>query len=535
MATVANINVLLSASTAAFSKSMKAASGIVSSFTSSLLSFKGLLAGLGLGLSAGALVAWTKQAADSIDKTGKLAESLNATTEGLVGLQHAAELSGVGQDEFNESLTRMVRTLGDAAQGNNEAIMAFQRLGLDIEHLAALSADDAFIAIADALSKVENASQRASLTVDIFGRSGMKLSNTLALGKDGLMAMQEEAERMGLTFSALDFKKVEAANDAITRVHKVFTGFFQDVAIQFAPIIESLAKQFTDWATSGQRATGLVAKAFGKVIDAVGFLADAIQGVKIGLNVIVVGLSKGFSLLLAVAEKVSKYLAFEFGLDAIHNLKTSVDEFTDKQIAKLGEQLEEPWRSDEVRKWFDSVMQGADAAAQAAENARKPFTGLSDALRDDGKEAEKLLADIERRITHWTDATKTPIEKLWDQFNELNVLIQHGLPIEVYMRGLDMISTELDDLNEKKEQAFGLPQAFEFGTQATESFLAQLRGMGTDGASLNPFGGPAGRSATGGDTEVHDDEVVAAIQELRAALNRIVQNTSKPVIQVGQI
>ena len=57
-----------------------------------------------------------------------------------------------------------------------------------------MSPEEQFGAIAEALQDVESQSDKARIAQDIFGRSGMKLINTLNLGKDGLAAMKQEAK-----------------------------------------------------------------------------------------------------------------------------------------------------------------------------------------------------------------------------------------------------------------------------------------------------------------------------------------------------
>jgi hypothetical protein len=103
--------------------------------------------------------------------------------------------------------------------------------------LARKSPDEALKAVADAMNKVENQSDKVRLAFKLFDSEGVNLVNTLKLGSEGLSEVEREAEELGLTLNRTDAAMVEAANDAKDRLGKAFIGLASTIAVELAPSI----------------------------------------------------------------------------------------------------------------------------------------------------------------------------------------------------------------------------------------------------------------------------------------------------------
>ena len=212
MATIGSIAVSLRAETHKFVSGMGKATATLKRFSSSIPGVGLLTSKFGMALGAvtgGGLVYFIQKQAEAIDTTAKFADRIGATTEGLVGLEHAARISGVGVNALHMGLQRMTRCVAEAAQGTGEAKAALKELGLDAESLSAMRPEEIFSRIAERMTQVSNQSDRVRLAMKLFDSEGVALVNTLAMGSDGLQAMRDEAEDLRLTFSRLDAAKVE--------------------------------------------------------------------------------------------------------------------------------------------------------------------------------------------------------------------------------------------------------------------------------------------------------------------------------------
>ncbi len=219
----------------------------------------------------------------AIDVIGKMSDELQISTRALAGWSHAAEISGTNVETLHKGLQIFVRRIGEAQQGLGEARHGLDAIGMSADQLARLGPEKAFLEIAEAIAQLSSATDRAQVAYAFFGRQGMNMLNLFLQGKEGIGALADEADRLGLTFSRMDAAKVEAANDAITRMRGAVTGLGRSMVIGLAPYIEGLSDQITEMTTNGQdfgdtMITSLEAVAISaaKVADVIGQVSDAL-------------------------------------------------------------------------------------------------------------------------------------------------------------------------------------------------------------------------------------------------------------------
>lgn len=154
--------------------------------------------------------------AGQIDKVAKLSRNLGMSTEGLSGLQHAADLSGVSMGDLESSLLRFRKNVDGPL---DDALMDFAR------RYETLGSEQA----------------KAKALTEAFGKSGLKMGTLFENGAVGLQTAMDKAKALGKTFTAAEAAKMEAANDAITNAKAAFKGMFQKILIGLAPVVEKFA------------------------------------------------------------------------------------------------------------------------------------------------------------------------------------------------------------------------------------------------------------------------------------------------------
>lgn len=250
---VGTLNVMVGANIGGLQKGLSGAASTVKGFSASIAgglgSIGGLLAGLGIG-------AGLQSAAAGMDAILKSSQTLGISTENLVGLKHAAELADVPFETLTKSLFKMEDSLATAAvTGKGPAATALGVLGLKAEELIRMRPDEAFTVIGDALNGVGNAATRNSIAMDIFGKGAAEIGSVLAMGGEGINQATQEAERLNLTFSAIDAERVDAAGDSISKLKSAVTGAFQLFVVELAGGVgtaaETAAFKFADIARSG--------------------------------------------------------------------------------------------------------------------------------------------------------------------------------------------------------------------------------------------------------------------------------------------
>ncbi len=281
--TIANLNVVLSANISRFTSGLAKAAKPLKRFSAGIVRGVSQFAKFGAAAAAvaiGGMALLVKSQLASIDATAKLSDRLGIATEDLLGLRHAAEITGVSSAGLDKSIDMFVRRLGEAKQGTGEALRALESLGLEVDDIIAAGPAEAFKIIADSLGGLSSKSEKAAVAYQLFGRQGAALVNTLNLGRTGIEALGAEADKLGLSFNRIDAAQVEAANDSFTRMKAVFTGIITQLTVKLAPFIEILNKRFVEAALSGEGMGAKIVNAFESVLKVIAVVADFLEPLK---------------------------------------------------------------------------------------------------------------------------------------------------------------------------------------------------------------------------------------------------------------
>lgn len=460
---IGKLNVLLGLNSAQFNAGMAAAGRPVrtfkreietSAFTlanlqSAMKKTAVVLAAAGAAAMAAAVVGYKKlrEEMQAIDKIAKSAAKFGMGTEALVGLQHAADLAGVDIGALEKAISRMQRTLSEASLKAGLARESLAQLRIDPAAIAGMAPDKAFLQIADALVSVENQTDRVRLAMEIFGRSGADLLPLLQDGATAIRATMEDAKRLGMTFSALDARQVERANDAMTRLDSATGRLKRVLAIELAPVLELVANAMTSWLTDSNSGMNTLADSAGSVAAAVGTIADGIRNVMILWNKFASGaLQINYRLTQAM------HMFFDKEADPVY-LDTLLDE-----IARFDERARELGRRD----WGKAIASQVEdirraAAASLADNKPQEMIDL-----EGFEEQRKRMEELQKKGEKLTEELRKPFEVLQDRVRDANELLAVGaINWRTYGREINAVYNELIKL----QRAADLPGLVERGSQ----------------------------------------------------------------------
>jgi len=197
------------------------------------------------GVIAAPLAASVKIFTSAGDALEKMSRRTGVTVEALSKLGFAAEQSGADLETLEKGVRTMQRAVNDLGRGLSTQVDAFGDLGLAIEDLDGLSPEEQFKRIAESLSRVKDASKRAAIAQQIFGRAGTRLLPLMQDGAAGIEALQMEARRLGLTISTETAKDAAELTDAMNIVRRVMKITAITIGSALAPALKSLADHVT--------------------------------------------------------------------------------------------------------------------------------------------------------------------------------------------------------------------------------------------------------------------------------------------------
>lgn len=190
-------------------------------------------AGVGVVAGFGAMI---KGSINTADELLKMSQRVGISVESLSTLRHAADLSGISMESFETSVGRLNRNIVDSTLGKGEAKEIFEQLGIVVtdSNGKIKNTDSILFDVANRFSQMEDGTEKAAMSMKLFGRSGSELIPLLNAGSAGIRSMQEEAKALGLEISTNTAKQAEQLNDNITRIESSVTGLATSFVNNFA-------------------------------------------------------------------------------------------------------------------------------------------------------------------------------------------------------------------------------------------------------------------------------------------------------------
>jgi hypothetical protein len=257
-------------------------------------------------------------------------------------------------------------------------VAGLRKFALSVDKVGAgsVTTGEALMRAADQIAALKDPTERARRVVDIFGKSGQKLTNLLMGGSDALKQARAETVKLGIAFSEVDALQVMKANDALTNMKKALGSVSDRLAIEISPLIEAGANRFTDFATSGVGAAGLVSEAMEKLRETVGTVGDAFDAVHDKFKRAQITVVDNFAQMFSAEGHKSKAQGGDPEVFA-DSIRRSVDRM------KL-ELLELPKAGEGIRNFFDDLKKRTEELGKNVEEIPRHF-------RDAGEEMRRLM------------------------------------------------------------------------------------------------------------------------------------------------
>lgn len=405
----------------------------------------------------------------AIDETAKLSRSLGASVEGVNELKFAADLAGMSASDLTQNMQLMTRRIGSGM-----ASTPLAKLGLDAEKLKNQQADKNLMEIVTALSAVPNATARAAIAMDIFGRSGIKMLNLVSEGPQAIKAMAEEARALGIVTSDDTARGFEQLNDDMTRVSSGLKGFATTVMSAAMPALKTVAWYMQDAAKAAVWYTQVLThrlppaadkgqEAFDALIEKQRELArEAVNSGRIT--------AEEFEKLNAKLDARAKAGPPKTGAAAVDEDAMEQSDAEWKAKVLRAREIEASMRSD-LQKRKDEIME-----IQRLENEgllkKGTAAATEKAMRDEPRKAEeaRMRAEASAMMVN----NMTPAERFQESLADMDRLLKAGmLSAEDYNRQLTAISKTYTEA--------------EFGDQMRQFEADKQKGKGLAESMMTPW------------------------------------------------
>lgn len=214
---------------------------------------RGLLAGLGVSLSAAGFVAMVKGAIDTADELNKLSQKIGISVEALSTLRFAAQLSDVSLETLQKGIKGLSQGIVEAGTGVGDGAAMFQALGISVKNAdgTLASTESVLLKVADVFANLEDGAVKTSLAVKLFGKSGMEMIPFLNQGAAGINQITSEAERLGLKLDTESARAAENFNDNLTALKASSSALGISLAKDLLPELTNITNAMREAAKDG--------------------------------------------------------------------------------------------------------------------------------------------------------------------------------------------------------------------------------------------------------------------------------------------
>lgn len=456
MANISNIAVNITARVADLKRGLGRAAGLIGRFGSGIASASrgiGILGGLGVGVGAIGLATLGKSSIDTLDSLSELTAITGLTADQFLAYRQSAALAGIGQEQFDSSVLKFAKTVGEAKIGTGAFVKTVDKLipGFSGAIAATQTQDQALRLVAQAYAATDDAAIRALIATAAFGRTGARMGEFLASGSKGLVAATAALRQFGIGISAQDLASASAAADAIDNLSFVLRSKLLVTVGKLAPFIAELGNRLLDLASSSNLSAPALASAFRVGVLGAAKLADSfslLKGLALGFQgTIEAGAGVLLGFLAGLERSIVRVLNLLPGFNIepagglVDQLATDFGRAADKSFSAAGEALAAFSRGDAAKSasaFFDQIEAKAKLAAAAAKGTAGAVAGAGNALEANAAAARttKLAADVGRALT--IDLARTVIgsgtqgprvqEVRSRQLETIAELLRKGLP-----------------------------------------------------------------------------------------------------------
>lgn len=467
------------------------------------------------GVAGGALaVAITRDAAQAGKEIANLSRVSGVSATEFQKLAAAANTVGIEQEKLGDIFKDVRDRVGDFIQtGGGPMADFFERIapkvGVTAEQFRKLSGPQALQLFVDTMQEAGLSANEVTFQLEAMAGDAALLAPLL---KDGGATMREfgdAAERAGQILSDIDVARLQLAAQQMDEFDRTIGTLKNQLGAQLAPVLAGIGKLIEDAAMEAGGFGNLVGDAFNTAIDAAGFVADAIYGIKvafqtvadaiiIGAGTMAAALTNPFEDMAAVMSMLpgDTGAAFEEIHGQIKNFRDNAKSAVFEAMDAIDQRLMEPLPSEGMKKWVAEVQKDADIAAQSLQERMAEATGGAGLTlfsgEEDQKKADEAAAKLRDQLAGRVEAirqaslTESEVinEKYAQQSEDLQAALEQKLLTEEEWMNQERLLKERHaaDLTDIEAKATAERQRIE--EQAARAKLATLQGALSTVSSL---------------------------------------------------
>lgn len=225
----------------------------------------------GTGVAVTGLLALGLKTSDTAAKWLELSQRTDIGVESLQRWGYAASQSGADVEKLEVGMKKLSTSIVDAKSGSDDAVAAYDALGISMSDLANMSPEQTFDTVMAKLADMPESAEKNVIGNQLLGKSYTELKPLLAEGSAGMEALKNKANDLGIVMSEDSVKSAEGFGDQMDSVKASFDAIVNKVVVDLIPVLNNMLQWFLDNSPQIQSVAG---SALGFISDTIGFIAD---------------------------------------------------------------------------------------------------------------------------------------------------------------------------------------------------------------------------------------------------------------------
>ena len=221
------------------------------------------------------------------------AQKLGISTEAYQYWSLVLQRAGTDASNLSMVIRNMTTFTQELSEGNADALLTLQKLGIGYEDFMAMSTEEQLYAIVEALQGMEDQTEKVQIAQDIFGeRVYQELLPLLNMEQGSLEDLKEEFEELGLILSDNTIKSIAAVGDKIDNFTNTIKTLGLMIGAGLLPEIELITDGLIELANGSDDAmqklteglTGLIDKVAKSLPTIISVAGDLLLELIVGLG-----------------------------------------------------------------------------------------------------------------------------------------------------------------------------------------------------------------------------------------------------------
>jgi hypothetical protein len=220
----------------------------------------------------GEIVRFGIEASETADKIGDLSEKYQVHAHTLQVYGALVEEDGGTMEDTAAAIGKLKKAMSEATHGGKDQAAAFAGVGISIEQLKGMKAEQVLERMAGAFKGSDKDLAKQAVLLELMGKNGQVMMGAMNRGADGIKQKFEEMRADGRLFSEDQLQQADQFDKVWKRMHGTFDGLKTMLGLRLVEKLQPMVEKVQQWTVANR---ALIESKFDKFLEKLPAIIDA--------------------------------------------------------------------------------------------------------------------------------------------------------------------------------------------------------------------------------------------------------------------